>query len=198
MKTQNKEHDTKTQQGKVPQDATPQPMVLKGELCPVCHKKTLTLMETPYEIPFFGTCSLFSMDCEHCKYHKADVEFSEKHPPAKFTLEVSNEEDLKARVIKSASATIKIPHLITIESTEFSNGYVTNVEGVLNRIRHQIAFARDDSDDPAVKKKAKQHLKKIDRVLWGKEKLKLILEDPSGNSAIISPRAQKTVLKKKS
>jgi len=32
-------------------------------------------------------------------------------------------------------------------------------------------------------------LKKLQNVLWGSEKLKIIIEDPSGNSAIISEKA---------
>ncbi|NJL44307.1 MAG: ZPR1 zinc finger domain-containing protein [Nitrosarchaeum sp.] len=168
-----------------------EPTILKGETCPICHQATLTLMETAYEIPFFGPCSLFSMDCENCKYHKADVEFEQTHDPTRYTLEVSSEEDLKIRIVKAASATIKIPHMITVESSEHSNGYITNVEGVLNRIRKQIAQARDDSEDPAAQKKAKTYLKKLDKVLWGQESLKLIIEDRTGNSAIISEKAEK-------
>jgi len=38
-------------------------------------------------------------------------------------------------------------------------------------------------------------LKKITRITWGKEKAKIIIEDPSGNSAIISDKAVKAKLK---
>ena len=47
---------------------------IDGELCPFCNNKTLTLTETSRDIPFFGVCHIFSMDCSSCKYHKADVE----------------------------------------------------------------------------------------------------------------------------
>jgi len=47
------------------------------------------------------------------------------------------------------------------------------------------------------KNKAKNMLKKILRVMWGQEKLKIIVEDPSGNSAIISDKAVKSSLKVK-
>ncbi len=42
---------------------------------------------------------------------------------------------------------------------------------------------------------AKEILKKLQKVKWGKEKLKIILEDPTGNSAIISDKAVKSKLK---
>ena len=49
-------------------------------------------------------------------------------------------------------------------------------------------------EDPAIKKKAKNQLKKLMKVMWGQEKMKIIIEDPSGNSAIISDRAVKSKL----
>jgi len=169
---------------------------LEGEPCPFCHENTLTLTETSREIPFFGVCHIFSMDCTNCKYHKADVEAEGDGEPVKYTLDITEEADMKIRIVKSSNADVKIPHVGSIESGEMSNGYVTNVEGVLNRIKVQVEHLRDaaDEDDEETKKKAKNLLKKITRVMWGQEKAQLIIEDPSGNSAIISPKAVKSKL----
>ncbi|MBN1792424.1 ZPR1 zinc finger domain-containing protein [Candidatus Woesearchaeota archaeon] len=170
------------------------PSYIKGELCPFCNKKTLALMESEMDIPYFGKAYIFSMDCENpeCGYHKADVESAEEgRGSAKYTLEIDSEEDMKIRVVKSSSATIKIPHIGSIEPGEAANGYVTNVEGILQRMKKQIERLRDDSEDEDDKKKAKNMLKKLTRVMWGQEKLKITLEDPNGNSAIISPKAVK-------
>lgn len=168
--------------------------LIEGELCPFCNNKTLTLMENTREVPFFGICHLFSMNCSTCKYHKADVEAEAKHAKAKYTFELSSEEDLKVRVIKSSNATVKIGNIATIEPGEAANGYITNIEGLLNRITKQIEslreLAKGDGDDAAYKK-AKNHLKKLQRALWGQEKLKIVVDDPSGNSAIISEKAVK-------
>ena len=57
--------------------------------------------------------------------------------------------------------------------------------------------ARDTAEDNADKKKAKNMLKKIMKIMWGQEKQKIIIEDPSGNSAIISDRAEVGTLKVK-
>ena len=167
------------------------PEIVKGQPCPMCNQKTLTLMEDEREIPFFGKCYLFSMSCSNCKYHKADVEGAETHPPAKYTIDITSEEDLKIRVVKSAQGSIKIPHMITLEGGEGSNGFITNVEGVLNRMKKIIEFARDNEDDKTLQKKAKNQLKKLNKVLWGQESLKMIVEDKTGNSAIISEKAVK-------
>ena len=129
--------------------------------CPICKKKSLELREEETEVPYFGKMFLFSMACEECKYYKADMEALEKQEPCKWTFEVDGEEDLKVRVIKSAEATVKIPHVASITPGPASNGYITNVEGIINRIKHQIESARDSEEDNAVKKKAKNMLKKL-------------------------------------
>ncbi|MEK6962832.1 MAG: ZPR1 zinc finger domain-containing protein [Nanoarchaeota archaeon] len=167
--------------------------VIENELCPFCNEKKLTLTEAVREVPYFGNCHLFGMDCSGCGYHKADVEPEEKRTPSKYTFEITKEEDMKIRVVKSADATVKIPHIGSIEPGEFSNGYVTNIEGVLNRIKKQVEVLRDTAEEEEDRKKAKNILKKMTRIMWGQENCKFILEDPSGNSAIIS---EKTVIGK--
>lgn len=173
---------------------------IEGELCPFCNEKTLTLMETARDIPFFGVCHIFSMDCNNCKYHKADVEAENATgEPVKYTLDISEEADMKIRVIKSSEATVKLAYIGEIEPGETANGYITNVEGILNRIKVQIEHLRDaaDSEDEDIKTKAKNQLKKLTRIMWGQEKAQLVIEDPTGNSAIISPKAVKSAYKPK-
>ena len=168
-----------------------------GEMCPLCHKKALALMEKETEVPYFGKLFLFSMTCSNCKYHKSDIEAAERKEPCKFTFEISNEKDMKVRVVKSAEATVKIPHISTITPGPAAQGFVTNIEGILNRVKYQIEVARDTAEDDSDKKKAKNLLKKLLKIMWGQEKQKIIIEDPSGNSAIISDKAEKSGLKVK-
>jgi len=168
---------------------------LENQPCPMCKQKTLNLTEDEKEVPYFGKVYLYSMTCSNCKYHKADVEVADKNEPVKYTFEITSEEDLKVRVIKSGEATVKIPHVVTIEPGPAANGYVTNIEGILKRVKHTIESAKESEEDPAAKKKAKNLLKKLTKVMWGQEKLKIIIEDPSGNSAIISDKAVKSKLK---
>ncbi|MBC8494944.1 ZPR1 zinc finger domain-containing protein [archaeon] len=171
--------------------------VLEGERCPFCYQKTLSLREAERDIPYFGVVYLFSMDCSNteCNYHKADIECAEStNEGVKYTVEIDSEEDMKIRVIKASTATIKIPHVGSIEPGEASNGYVTNVEGVLNRLKKQVEILRDESEDKSDVKKAKNIIKKLTKVMWGQEKLKITLEDPAGNSAIVSEKAVKSKL----
>lgn len=168
---------------------------LKNQPCPFCHEKKLTLAESERDIPYFGKVYLFSMTCEGCKYHKADIEAAEKGDPVKYTIEIDSEEDMKIRIVKSAEATIKIPHMVTITPGPAANGFITNVEGVLRRVQHQIEEAKEAAEDNSERKKAKNMLKKLQKVMWGQEKLKMIIEDPTGNSAIVSQKAVKNKLR---
>jgi len=168
--------------------------ILEGEKCPICSENALTLIEQEVEVPYFNKMYIFSMSCSACKYHKSDIEAIETHEPSKFTIEINSEEDLKIRVVKSAQATVKIPRIMTIESGPSSNGYITNIEGVINRVMNMIESVRDNEEDQDKKKKAKNLLKKLNKVLWGQEPLKIIIEDPTGNSAIISDKAVKSKL----
>lgn len=170
---------------------------LENQPCPLCHEKTLTLMEEEMEVPYFGKVFIFSMTCSICKYHKADVEAAEKKDPAKYTFEVTSEKDMNVRVVRSSEATIKIPHITTITPGPASQGFITNVEGIFKRVKQQTEVLKDTADDNAERKKVKNLLKKITRIMWGQEKSKIIIEDPSGNSAIISDKAEKSPLKVK-
>ncbi|MBI2668895.1 ZPR1 zinc finger domain-containing protein [Candidatus Woesearchaeota archaeon] len=167
---------------------------IKGETCPICNEKKLTLREEEAEIPYFGRLYILSMECEACGYHKSDVEPAEKKEPCRYTLEVSSEEDLNIKIIKSGDATVKIPHVITIESGPAANGYVTNVEGLLERVKKQIESATEAEEDEAAKKKGRNLIKKINKALVGREPLKIIIEDSTGHSAIISDKAQRSKL----
>jgi len=164
---------------------------LKSQLCPICEKKGLTLREELIEVPHFGKVFVFSMSCDKCKYNKADIEPVERKEACKYTFEIESEDDLNVKVIKSGEGTVKIPHVITMEPGPGSEGFITNVEGLLERIK-KIIESSVDAEDGNARKKAKNLLKKLNKVIFGKEKLKIILEDPSGNSAIISDKAQKS------
>ena len=71
----------------------------------------------------------------------------------------------------------------------------SNVEGLIVKIKEQVETIRDTEEDEALKKKAKNLLKKIQNIIWGSEKAKIIIEDKTGNSAIISDNAVKEELK---
>ena len=167
---------------------------LKGQKCSICEKDELTLSEELIEIPHFGKVFVFSMVCGACGYKKSDLEPEESKEPCKYTLEVTSEEDLSIKIVKSGEARVKIPHIITMEPGPASNGFITNVEGLLQKVREIIEDSVQNEEDTSDKKKAKNLIKKLDAVMLGRETLKIIIEDESGHSAIISDKAQKSKL----
>lgn len=167
---------------------------LQGQECPFCREKKLTLREDEIAVPHFGNVFVFSMICSACNYKKTDVEPAEQKEPCRYTLEVTSEEDMSIKIIKSGEATVKIPHIMTIEPGPASEGYITNVEGLLQRVKETLESSQDAEEDDAAKKKLKNMIKKINNVVLGRDSIKIILEDETGHSAIISEKAQKSKL----
>ncbi len=173
---------------------------IENEKCPMCQKNTMTLYETEQDIPYCGKVFLFGMNCSNteCNYKQNDVELEKQGEPSKIEFTVSNTKDLNVRIVKSSEATVKIPQLkMDVEPGVASDGYVSNVEGLLQRFKKILEAERDTADEDAVRKKAKNLLKKLWKVECGDEELKIIIEDPSGNSAIISEKAVLSNLKGK-
>ena len=167
---------------------------LTGQDCSFCHKKTLTLSEDKKEIPYFGNVYIFSMTCSNCKFHKSDVEAEDHKDPCKITYTIEKEKDMKIRVVKSSTATVKIPQMrLSVTPGPASIGYISNIEGVLKKFEDIIEQQRDNAEENSDKKSAKNLLKKMRKVKLGDVSVKLVIEDPSGNSAIIS---EKTVIEK--
>lgn len=164
---------------------------IENEKCPMCQKNTLALYETEQDIPHFGKVFLFGMNCSNieCNYKQNDVEVEKQGEPSKIEFTISNPKDLNIRVVKSSEATVKIPQLkMEVEPGVASDGYVSNIEGLLQRFKKILEAERDTAEEDDVKKKVKNLLKKLWRVECGDEELKIIIEDPSGNSAIISEK----------
>lgn len=171
---------------------------IDNELCPLCLQKTLTLIDDEQDIPYFGKIHILSMICNNkeCNYKESDVESEESKEPCKLEFTIQNKKDFSVRVVKSGQATIKIPQMrMSVEPGVASEGYVSNVEGILHRFKKILEGQRDSAEEDSEKKTAKNLLKKLWNVECGDEELKIIIEDPTGNSAIISDKTIVTKMK---
>ena len=167
---------------------------MKNQPCMMCGKKACTLREDEIDVPYFGRVFIFSMTCSECGDHKSDLEVAEQKDPMQYTFEIESEADMSVKIVKSGNATLKLPRIIEIEPGPASIGYVTNIEGVLERVKKMIQSTADAEDEKDAKKKAKNLIKKLNNVILGRDKLKIILTDHTGNSAIISDRVVKKKL----
>lgn len=157
--------------------------------CPLCHDDLVIKWKSD-NIPFFGEVMYITALCE-CSFRFADTIILTQRKPVRYEMMIDTVDDLNARVIRSTSGTIRIPELgIDVEPGTASESYVTNIEGVLDRIQNVVAMAskwvKDDEKKHAL---SLEILNKLDNAKLGKQKLNIIIEDPLGNSAIISNKA---------
>lgn len=126
--------------------------------------------------------------CASCGYHHSEVFVLEEKDPVRYEMQVSSGEDMSVRVVRSSKATIEVPELgVKITPGQEAKGYVSNVEGVLERISNVLHSVK--SLDQGKASKAEELLKRIEGIKKGKEKINLVITDPSGNSAILSDKA---------
>ncbi len=168
--------------------------VITGEKCMFCDADQLTLSETIVEIPYFGLTHILSMNCGNCGYKKSDVEAEEDKDGVKYKIEVDSEDDLNIRVVKSANAKVKFHYIGDMEPGEAANGFITNIEGLLNKFKEVLEDMKEASDDKEKRDKLKNKIKKINRCIWGRDSITISIEDPTGNSTIVSEKAEKEKL----
>ncbi|GBF36985.1 ZPR1 zinc finger domain-containing protein [Methanofervidicoccus abyssi] len=154
--------------------------------CPICGgKNTFKIFSNQLDIPYFGKVMETTMICDKCKYRKSDIIPLEVKEPKRYILRVCGEEDLNKRVVRSSTGYIKIPEWgFEVRPGPASEGYISNVEGVLNRLEDSLKMLLKWVDGEE-KRKGEEILKKIEDVKRGKENITLIIEDPLGHSAII-------------
>jgi zinc finger protein len=142
------------------------------------------------EIPHFGKVMETTIQCPECGFRHSDIIALEQNDPAKYVLEI-NKNTLTVRVVRSQSATVSIPEVgIKVEPGPKSEGYVTNVEGMLNRFEDAVKKALTIFDDDESQKNAKITLQKIQDLKEGNGTATLIILDPFGQSNIVSDSAQ--------
>jgi zinc finger protein len=162
--------------------------------CPLCSNSIIITWQAD-DIPFFGEVMYTSAQCK-CGFKYADTFILTQREPARFTFKVQSIADLDVRVIRSTSGTIRIPELeINVEPGPASDSYVSNIEGVLCRIEDVLGMvSRWEDEPPETIQRAEDLLASMELIRNGKMEITLIIEDPLGNSAIVSEKACKEPL----
>ena len=163
-------------------------MVIK---CPACSVEGLakSIMKE-IEIPHFGKVLETTIQCPKCGFKHSDIIALEQNDPAKYVIEI-NKNNLSVRVVRSQSATVSIPEIgVKVEPGPKSEGYVTNVEGILTRFEDAVKKALKLFDDEQSQKNAKNTLKQIEELKKGNGTATLIIMDPFGQSNIVSENVE--------
>ena len=158
--------------------------------CPYCNTETEYIYQTE-NIPYFSDILIISAICGSCGYKYVDTQLLRANEPVRYEVSVDTEEDLGIRVVRSMSASLEIPELgVRIDPGPACQGFVSNIEGVLDRVEHIVKGALLWEEE-GERENARILLERIEGVKCGEIPITLILEDRSGNSAIISDKAKK-------
>ena len=165
-----------------------------GQSCPICgNENSLKMMAHSSEIPYFGEHTQITMSCNSCGWRVTDFIPAEGKKAGSWTLIVSSTEHISARVVRSSSCTVRIAELgLEVTPGSSSTGYISNVEGVLDRFASAIGTIRRQADvenDEVTKTKCDELLSKIDMVKSGELVVTLELLDPVGHSQILHEEA---------
>ncbi|MBR2557955.1 MAG: ZPR1 zinc finger domain-containing protein [Methanobrevibacter sp.] len=163
-------------------------MIIK---CPACGIEGVakSIMKE-LEIPHFGKVLETTLLCPSCGFRHSDVIALEQNDPAKYVLEI-NKNNLSIRVVRSQSATVIIPEVgVKVEPGPKSEGYVTNVEGMLTRFEDAVIKALNLFDDEESQANAKKTLAEIQELKKGNGTATLIILDPFGQSNIVSEKVE--------
>ncbi len=162
--------------------------------CPACGGE-IRIVHHRLEIPHFPDLLLVAIACDACGYRHTDTIILGEGDPVRWTVRVEEPGDLATRVVRSTTGTIEIPELgLRIEPGTACEGFVTNIEGVLSRFEQAVEtiLANPESDDERTAALRMQETIRAAREVAFV--FTVVLEDPSGNSALVSEKAEKMLL----
>ncbi|MBS7658755.1 MAG: ZPR1 zinc finger domain-containing protein [Candidatus Bathyarchaeia archaeon] len=167
-------------------------VIFRNQKCPICKENTFNVTQKEYEIEFYGPVILLTALCEKCSFTYRDVLLLTSSEPSIMKLKITNEE-LNATIIKSSTATILIPELkVKITPGPASEGYITTVEGILNRIE-DVALSMLSSLKGLKREKCMKFLEELQKARNGEKEFTFIIKDPYGKSIIIPKKKDKVI-----
>ena len=168
-------------------------------VCPACGAKPMKELHAEIEIPYVGRVLEITLRCESCAYKYASLDYLERKEAVRFSYRVNRTEDLTTKIYRSKYGILEVTELgLKVEPGVVAEGYLTNVEGVLNRFRdilqQYIRFHRDEVDTEEDILRATTLIDQIEEVKTGKRKVTIVLTDPTGISSIVSDQAKRELL----
>ncbi len=163
------------------------PLTITKSTCPLCSNELVTNWVQD-NIPFFGEVMHITSLCD-CGFRYSDTLIMAQRAPVHYELKIKSEDDLNARVVRSTSGMIRIPELgIDIEPGPASESFVSNIEGVLDRVEEILGMVTRWGEKEKTER-ALELLSTLEKIKAGEYEITVIIEDPLGNSAIIAENA---------
>jgi len=110
-------------------------------------------------------------------------------------VQVKEPKDLSIRVVRSTTGTIRIPELgMAIEPGTACEGFITNIEGVISRFEEAMEVILADPENEGEREAALRAKGALAAAREAAFPFTVILDDPAGNSMLVSDKAKKAVL----
>ncbi|KHN08024.1 Zinc finger protein ZPR1 [Glycine soja] len=157
--------------------------------CGACAARCETRMFVT-NIPYFQEVIVMASTCDSCGYRNSELKPGGRIPEKgkKITLNVKNVNDLSRDVIKSDTASVKVPELDLELASGTLGGIVTTVEGLITKISESLervhGFTFGDSLDEQRKNKWIDFKARLNKLLSLEEAWTLILDDALANSFV--------------
>ena len=91
------------------------------------------------EIAYFGEHTQVTLTCPACGWRQTDFIPAEAREASCQSYHIDSAEDLQVRVIRGSACTVRLVELdLEVRPGSHSTGYVSNIEGVLNRFQEVI------------------------------------------------------------
>ncbi|MDD1715768.1 MAG: ZPR1 zinc finger domain-containing protein [Methanolinea sp.] len=162
--------------------------------CPSCGTQIEYIYQTE-DIPYFSGILIISVCCPSCGFRMTDSQLLKNTEPSRWELSVDSADDMMVRVVRSMNGIITIPELgVRVDPGPACEGFVSNVEGVLARVEKVIDGVIGWAEDEEERCRALAIKNQIARVKNGELPVTLIIDDPTGNSAIFADKARITPL----
>jgi zinc finger protein len=158
--------------------------------CPVCNEEVEYIYQTE-NIPYFSDIIIIRALCDKCGYRYVDTQVLKNLEPGRQEFRIETPDDLNTRVVRSMQGIVVIPELgVRIDPGPACEGFISNIEGVLDRIKGVIEGVIACGDETE-QENGEKFLEAIESIKRGELPVTLIIDDPSGNSAIISEKTKK-------
>lgn len=108
--------------------------------CIICgFSEGLTMLAHTEEIAYFGEHTQVTLTCPGCGWRQTDFIPAEAREGNCQSYRIDSIEDLQVRVIRGSACTVRLVELdLEVRPGSHSTGYVSNIEGVLNRFQEVI------------------------------------------------------------
>ena len=153
---------------------------------PVCESENTKITQKIMDIPHFPQLWFINLTCLDCKYKHNDFLNLDVKDPVRHIYHALNKEDYTTKIIRAANGTISFPQIgAMIEPGPSADGFINNIEGILQDIKEKAKFLLNISTSEEEKIKISKYIDSLDEYINNNLPIDIVIEDPFGNSSII-------------